>query len=513
MLCDVLPSGTLIGEVHAAAAAATGLPEGTPVVLGGHDHLCGVLPVGAFRPGVALDVTGTWETVIASTPQPVLNDALRQAGMTVQAHVVRDMHAVWGGNVAGEMVEWYRRQLAGSEANVTATGLDWDTLIGEAAATQPGAGGVLFLPHMSGTASPVVDSQSLGVFAGLTPRASRGDMLRAIIEGLDYQFLDMVLALEKSLGTTLERFIAVGGATRNTFWMQNKADVVGRPIEVHDVEEATPLGAAILAGIGVGLYQRRRRCLPSRAARRPYLPARFATRCPIPAVVPNLPRSLSGHESCEPPLVQGIHDMNGQERILSALRRETPDAVPTFEWFIDATVGEALVGSGDILDIVAGLDLDGVNLRPNYQKRFLDDVTFVDEWGITRQLTEDTLPALLHSPIPDITRHRDYAFPDPDAPQRFKTVEAALQRFGDEKAIVLNLRDGFSDMRDLLGYEGSLMNLLLEPTAYSDLLQRAVDYNLQLGRGRQKAVRTEDRRHDRRRRQRHRHARAPGNLV
>ena len=172
--------------------------------------------------------------------------------------------------------------------------------------------------------------------------------------------------------------------------------------------------------------------------------------------------------------------MNGQERILSALRRETSDAVPTFEWFIDATVGEALVGSGDILDIVAGLDLDGVNLRPNYQKRFLDDVTFVDEWGITRQLTEDTLPALVHSPIPDITQHRDYAFPDPNAPQRFKTVEAALQRFGDEKAIVLNLRDGFSDMRDLLGYEGSLMNLLLEPTAYCDLLQRAVDFNLQL---------------------------------
>ncbi len=107
---------------------------------------------------------------------------------------------------------------------------------------------------MSGAASPVVDGQSLGVFAGLTPRATRGDMVRSIIEGLDYQFLDIVLAMEQSLGSQLERFIAVGGATRNKFWMQNKADVVGRPIEAADVEEATPLGAAILAGIGVGLY-------------------------------------------------------------------------------------------------------------------------------------------------------------------------------------------------------------------------------------------------------------------
>lgn len=255
LLCEVLPSGTMIGEVHEQAAKMTGLPEGTPVVLGGHDHLCGVLPVGAFSPGVALDVTGTWETVITPTAKPVLTDELRQAGMVVQAHVVRDTHAVWGGNVAGEMLEWYRRQLLGTATNVDDKTLAWDTLIKEAAATSPGAGGAMFLPHMSGASSPVIDAKSLGVFVGLTARTTRGDMLRAITEGLDYQFLDMVLALENALDFRLERFIAVGGATRNSFWMQNKADIAGRPIEIPDVEEATPLGAAILAGIGVGLFQ------------------------------------------------------------------------------------------------------------------------------------------------------------------------------------------------------------------------------------------------------------------
>jgi xylulokinase len=80
-------------------------------------------------------------------------------------------------------------------------------------------------------------------------------MLRAIIEGLDYQFLDTVLALESALGSKLQRVVAVGGAIRNAFWMQNKADVIGRPIETPRIEEATPLGAALLAGIGVGLYQ------------------------------------------------------------------------------------------------------------------------------------------------------------------------------------------------------------------------------------------------------------------
>jgi xylulokinase len=80
-------------------------------------------------------------------------------------------------------------------------------------------------------------------------------MLRAIVEGLDYQVLDIVTALKNGLGINAERLVVVGGATRNPFWMQNKADITGLPIDVPEVEEATPLGAAILAGIGVGLYR------------------------------------------------------------------------------------------------------------------------------------------------------------------------------------------------------------------------------------------------------------------
>lgn len=172
--------------------------------------------------------------------------------------------------------------------------------------------------------------------------------------------------------------------------------------------------------------------------------------------------------------------MHGKERILRALRREVPDAVPTFEWFIDAAVGRALVGSDDPLDIIERLDLDGVNIRADYRKEFLDDNTLVDEWQIRRQLTGDCLPALLDSPILDVTRHQRYQFPDPTAAHRFTTLEKALQRFGDRRSVVLNLRDGFSDMRDLLGYEESLMALLLEPQAFSELLDRVVQYNLEL---------------------------------
>jgi xylulokinase len=95
----------------------------------------------------------------------------------------------------------------------------------------------------------------MGAFVGLSNFAQRGDMLRAIVEGLDYQVFDIVTALKNGLGINPDRLVVVGGATRNSFWMQNKADITGLPIDVPEVEESTPLGAAILAGIGIGLYR------------------------------------------------------------------------------------------------------------------------------------------------------------------------------------------------------------------------------------------------------------------
>jgi xylulokinase len=257
LLTDVFPSGTPIGEVTPAAATATGLAAGTPVVLGGHDYLCGALPVGAFRPGVVLDVSGTWEIVLASTVQPVLTPEAQRTGVTVEAHAARDRYAIWGGAVSSDMLEWYRKEY-GFEAKYQAEqccGVDWDFLMADAASAPVGSHGVMFLPHLSGAGSPDADPQSLGAFVGLSNFATKGDMLRSVIEGLDYQFLDIVRTMQDSLGVSFERLVVVGGATKNKFWMQNKADTAGLSIEVPDVEEATPLGAAMLAGIGVGVYQ------------------------------------------------------------------------------------------------------------------------------------------------------------------------------------------------------------------------------------------------------------------
>jgi xylulokinase len=126
----------------------------------------------------------------------------------------------------------------------------------EQAAQAPcGAHGVFFLPHFAGAGSPVNDPRALGAFVGLSMATGKSDMLRAMIEGLDYQFREIVAAMEGALHAQTQKIIAVGGASRNAFWMQNKADVTGKIIEVPELEEATTLGAALLAGIGVGMYK------------------------------------------------------------------------------------------------------------------------------------------------------------------------------------------------------------------------------------------------------------------
>lgn len=257
LLCDPKPGGTVIGKVHAKAAGQTGLSADTAVALGGHDYSCGCLPTGAFKPGVVLDVTGTWEMIVAALDEPVLTEKAQQMGVLIDCHVARDMHAAMGATVAADMLEWFRKEFGYEEKQKAeaAGGVDWDYLVKAAAGRPPGANGVMFLPHMSGSHCPVLDPSSTGAFVGLRNAATKADLFRAVIEGLDYQFLQIVEAFDSNLGVSSDRIVAIGGAINNEFWMQNKADVVGKPIEVPDIEEAVVLGAAILAGIGIGLYR------------------------------------------------------------------------------------------------------------------------------------------------------------------------------------------------------------------------------------------------------------------
>ena len=258
LLCDPLPAGTLIGRVHQAAASITGLKKGTPVVLGGHDYCCGCLPTGAFEPGVLLDVLGTWEMVVSALSQPVLTPAVQRMGVLVDSHVARDRYTVMGATVAADMLEWSKREIglpSSSSSCVDESTSEWARLIDLASQSPIGSNGVFFLPHMSGSFCPVLDPTSTGAFVGLRNITGRGDLFRALIEGLNYQFLEIIRAFGQGLGVRSDKIVVIGGPTKNPLWMQNKADVTGIVVEVPALEEAVPLGAAILAGIGTGVFR------------------------------------------------------------------------------------------------------------------------------------------------------------------------------------------------------------------------------------------------------------------
>ena len=258
---DLLPtpqrSGQLIGGVTPEAAAITGLAVGTPIYQGGHDYLGGALAAGAFSPGTFLNVCGTWELVITPTKIPQFTPELLKLGITVEAHSAPDMYCLWGGGTAASMLEWYKDQL-GTEADhlaKTGKGNVWSNLMDEATSSPPGANGVFFLPHFNGSACPNLDPRSLGAFLGLNDTTRREDMIRALVEGLNFGSFDMLKTLEKGVGKAADSITAIGGGTRNAFWMQNKADISGIPVVTLEIEEATALGAAMLAGVGAGKYR------------------------------------------------------------------------------------------------------------------------------------------------------------------------------------------------------------------------------------------------------------------
>jgi xylulokinase len=257
LLPEPIPSGTVLGKITAQASALTGLCPETTVVLGGHDHICGTLPIGVYQPGRVVDIIGTWEIISTAVRTPVLHPAISDAGLCMQSHVVDHTYSAWGAAVSGESLEWFRKEF-GFEAEQQAEKdgrVVWGHLMAWLADTKPGASGVMFLPHVSAAGCPINDDKSLGAFVGVSNTVTKGDMLRAVIEGLNYQFLHIIEVMESRLDCRLDKITITGGVKQNEFWIQNKVDMLGLPMEVSEVEEATPLGCAMLAGVGVGLYR------------------------------------------------------------------------------------------------------------------------------------------------------------------------------------------------------------------------------------------------------------------
>ncbi len=248
LYAPLVPSGTRIGAVTPEASVQTGLPVTTQLATGGHDHVCGSLAAGVTTPGTVLNSIGTSETLFLSLDKPLADPSIGRQGFTQGAHVVPGLYYVFGSlYTSGACVEWFRTQCAGNE--------DYAQLIAEAQHIPPGSQGVCFLPHLQLASSPYDDPRGRGAFIGLGTEVTRATLFRAILEGLAYDARQILEALQSNEGVPpLQAIYAIGGATRNRLWMGIKATVLNHPILLTHVSETASLGAAILGGLGAGVY-------------------------------------------------------------------------------------------------------------------------------------------------------------------------------------------------------------------------------------------------------------------
>ncbi len=240
----VVAPSEAVGEVTLEAAAASGLRVGTPVFSGTIDAWCDIIGCGGVAPGCAVDVAGTSEVVALVTDRPAEGDGVHSAWLA------DDLYWVGGPmQTGGAALAWLARGFYGG-------GVGFEELEADASSVPPGASGLLFLPYLEGERAPLWDASARGAFVGLTGRHTRAHCARAVYEGVAFAVHDILARSEAAAGIRPAALRVSGGGSRSAFWNQVKADVIGRPVQQMAVSDAACLGAALIASVGVGAFDR-----------------------------------------------------------------------------------------------------------------------------------------------------------------------------------------------------------------------------------------------------------------
>lgn len=241
----------IIGGVSEQAARQTGLLAGTPVVAGGLDAACSTLGAGVLRAGQTQEQGGQ-----AGGMSICIDQYCADPRLILGYHVVPDRWLLQGGTTGGGgAMRWFEREFADFERRTALEkgGSSFAFLDALAEQIPAGSEGTVFLPYLAGERSPIWDNDAQGVYFGLDYSKTKAHLVRALMEGVAYS-LRHNLEIAESVGATIETLRATGGSANSRLWTQIKADVTGKDIEVPQSDLATPLGAAILAGVGVGVY-------------------------------------------------------------------------------------------------------------------------------------------------------------------------------------------------------------------------------------------------------------------
>ena len=243
---EVLKCGEVVGNITEEAFEE--LFKGAkyreiPVVQGGADAFIGMVGLGAIQPKTMALITGSSHLHLAVTEKSMFGKGM--FGAYENALVPEAKFIVEGGQTStGSITNWFKEQF-----NCT-----YEDIFKEAEEIPIGCEGLVALDHFQGNRTPHVDAESKGCFTGLTLKHSRAHMFRAILESICFGTKAVVDTMRKN-GTKIETIVIAGGATRSRFWLQMHADVTNCEVIVTECPDAPALGCAILASVGVGIYQ------------------------------------------------------------------------------------------------------------------------------------------------------------------------------------------------------------------------------------------------------------------
>ena len=252
-LPETKQAGTVIGELSTKAAEELNLPEGIPIVIGAHDQCTNATGCGVIRDGQAMFSIGTFPCVTPVYSKRFDTQQMILIGTNTEHHAVTGKYVSLIYNQGGSVVKWFRDTFAKYEhLQAKEDGKDIYKKLFSEMPEEPGP--LILLPYFSSTGLPDFTTNTSGVMTGLRLTTKRGEILKGIVESIIYDIRMTVDALNE-VGCSINEFSAVGGGSKSDAWVQICADIFNRPMVRPRVTQSGALGAALIAGIGGGVFE------------------------------------------------------------------------------------------------------------------------------------------------------------------------------------------------------------------------------------------------------------------
>lgn len=254
ILPEAVPSTEVVGKLKKSVALELGLTEGIPVIIGGGDGCCAAAGAGVIAPGATYHYLGSSSWIGIATEKPIIDPQMRTFNWV---HVVPGLYSPTGTmQAAGASYQWMRDILCPIETKeAEEKGINPYQIMDERAAKIPvGSSNLLYLPYLMGERSPYWNTLAKGAFIGFSIKHTRDHMIRAVMEGVALN-LKIILDAFIEQGAEIDKIRLIGGGAKSIIWRNILSDMFNKTIIIPNLlDEATSMGAALIGGVGVGIY-------------------------------------------------------------------------------------------------------------------------------------------------------------------------------------------------------------------------------------------------------------------